>query len=254
MVMSNKRINIIANIVLPIVVIAITAALFFMFKPQETTTLFYINLCYVVFLEVVFFGYLNILHIKTVDLSTPFFAVFGIYSLYYVFLGLVWVLLFSLILSHFLPLKVYAAVLMVLTLLWIIISVLTAQTDSNYKQTTDKLKEQGRSLNFYTQKITLLASRYAKLCVEKGLKYETDSNNRTVLDRLMGKINSLTPSVLKNGTAAAQITSLFNKCEDIIDETESVTEEKLQEMQKKMQRFVDNAVVELDMLKNLAKK
>ena len=252
--MSNKKINTIANIVLPIVVIAITVALFFMFKPQEITALFYINLFYIVFFEAIFFGYLNILHIKTDGLSTPFFAVFGIYSLYYVIVGFGWLLLYSLGLSYFIPLKIYIAVLMVLTLLWIIISVLTAQTDSNYKQTTDKLKEQGQSLNFYTQKITLLASRYAKLCNEKDLKYETNSNNRTALDRLMGKINSLTPSILQNETAAAQITSLFSKCENIIDETESATKEKMQEMQKKMQRFVDNAVAELDMLKNLTKR
>ena len=252
--MSNKQINTIANIILPIVVIAITVALFFMFQPQETTTLFYTNLFYIVFLEAVFFGYLNILHIKTEDLSTPFFAVFGIYSLYYVIAGLGWLLLYSLVLSYFTPLKVYIAVLMALTLLWILISVLTAQTDSNYKQSLNKLKEHGQSLNFYTQKITLLASRYAKLCDEKDLKYETGSNNRTALDRLMGKISFLTPNVLQNATATAQITSLLSKCEDIIDETESATEEKLQEMQKKMQRFVDSAVAELDMLKNLTKR
>ena len=251
--MSNKKINIVANIILPLVVIAMTVVMFFVFKPQETTPLFYVNLCYAVFVEAVFFGYLNLLHVKTEDLSTPFYAVFGVYSLYYIIVGIGWLFLYSLRLSHFMPLKIYIAVLIVLTLLWIIISVLTAQTDSNYKQTTNKLKAQGQSLNFYTQKITLLASRYAKLCDEKGLRYETDSNNRTVLDRLMGKISFLTPNILRNETAVAQISSMISKCEDIIDETESVTEERLAEMQTKMKRFVDNSVSELDMLKNLTR-
>jgi len=251
--MSNTKINNIANIILPIMVIVITITLFFMFKPQETTSLFYINLFYIVFLDAIFFGYLNVLHAKTKELSAPYFAVFGIYCLYYIIIGLGWLLLYSLLLSHFAPLKVYITGLMILTLLWIIISVLTAQTDSNYKQTIEKLKEQGQSLNFYTQKITLLASRYANLCDEKGFKYETDSNNRTVLDRLMGKISFLTPNIFSNETAAVQISSMLSKCEDIIDETESVTEEKSEEIQKKMQRFVDNAVAEIDMLKNLTK-
>jgi hypothetical protein len=251
--MSNTKINNITNIILPIVVIVITIALFFMFKPQETTFLFYLNLFYIIFLETIFFGYLNVLHAKTKELSAPYFAIFGVYSLYYIIVGLGWLLLYSLLLSHFAPLKVYVTGLMVLTLLWIIISVLTAQTDSNYKQTIDKLKEQGQSLSFYTQKITLLASRYANLCEEKGLKYETDSNNRTALDRLMGKISFLTPNVFRNETTAVQISSMISKCEDIIDETESATEEKLSEIQKKMQRFVDSAVAEIDMLKNLTR-
>jgi hypothetical protein len=145
--MSNKKINIIANIGLPVVVITVTIALFFLFKPETITSLFYINLCYVVFLEVIFFGYLNMLHIKTQDLSTPFFIVFGIYAFYYIIISVCWVLLYSLLLAHFFDsLKIYIAGIMILTLLWIIISVLTAQADSNYKQTTDKLKTQGQSL------------------------------------------------------------------------------------------------------------
>jgi predicted RNase H-like nuclease (RuvC/YqgF family) len=165
-----------------------------------------------------------------------------------------WVLLYSLILTYFFEtLKFYIAVLMVLTLLWIIISVLTAQTDSNYKQTVETLKEQGQSLNYYKQKITLFASRYEKACAEKGLKYQTDSSNRTELDRLVGKVSFLTPNVFRHETAVSQITTLLNKCENLIEATESATTaETAAEAQKKMQRFVDNAIAEVDMLKNLA--
>ncbi|MCL2650601.1 MAG: hypothetical protein FWD60_06185 [Candidatus Azobacteroides sp.] len=250
----SKKINLIANIILPIVVVAITIALFFMFKPQETTALFYLNLGYTILLEAVFFGYLNFLYAKVKEFSTPLLAVFGVYAIYYVIIGFVCMLAYSLILLHFLPIKFYIAVLMALTLLWIILSVLTAQTDSNYKETVEKLKDDTHTLNFYTQKINLLANRYEKLSAEKGLKYETDSNNRTALDRLKGKISFLTPNVLSSDTAVSQLTSLFNKCEDIIEETELATDDKLVEMQKKMKRFVDNAIAEIDMLKNLTKR
>jgi len=252
--MSNNKINLISNIVLPIVVIATTITLFFMFKPEETTSLFWINLFYTIFLEAVFFGYLNILQIKTKDLSTPFFVVFGVYCVYYIIAGIGWMLLCSLVLPLFTEsLKIYIAGLLLLTLLWIIISVITAQTDSNYKQTVNTLKERGQSLNFYTQKITLLASRYEKLCEEKGVKYETNSSNRTELDRLKGKFSFLTPNVLNNDAAAAQLTALIGKCESLIDEMEEVTNDNAPAVQKKMQRFVDNSVAELDMLKNLAR-
>ncbi len=249
-----SKVKLIANIILPIVVIAITIVLFFMFKPVDATILFYLNLGYLIFLEIIFFGYLNVLYSKVKDFSTPFLAVFGIYAFYYIVIGVIFMLVYSLALSNLLPLKHYIAALMVLTVLWIIISVLTAQVDSNYKGTVDKLKDDVHTLNFYTQKINLLANRYEKLCAERGLKYETDSNNRTVLDRLKGKLSFLTPNILHSDTAISQLTSLFNKCEDIIEETESATEDNLPEVQKKMQRFVDNAIAEIDMLKNLTRR
>jgi hypothetical protein len=252
--MSNKIVNIVANVILPVVTIAVTVGLFFMFRSENPTALFYINVGYAILLEAIFFGYINVLYRKISDFSTPFVAVFGIFSLYYVIIGFGWMLVFSLILSHFFSLKIYIAVLLILTLLWIILSVLMGQADSNYRTTTDNLKGQRYTLEFYTQKITLLASRYDKLCAEKGIKYETDSNNRTPLDRLKGKISFLTPNILKNETAVSQLNSMLDKCESIIDETESVTEDKLTEVSKKMQRFTDNALAELDMLKNLTRK
>ena len=130
----SKPINIIANIILPIVVVGITVTLFFMFKPEKPTTLFYINLGYTVFLEIVFFGYLNLWYAKVKEFSTPFLAVFGVYAAFYAIIGTIWMFGYSLILSYFIPLKIYIAVLIVITLLWIILSVLTAQTDSNYKK------------------------------------------------------------------------------------------------------------------------
>ena len=250
----SKKLSDIANIILPAVVALITIVLFFMFKPSEAGVLFYFNLGYIILLQVVFFGYLNLLHARTKEFSPPFLAVFGVYAIYYVIIGLACVLVYSLLLHFIVPMRFYVAVLMILTLIWIVLSVLTAQADSNYKKTVEKTKDDTDTLNFYAQKINLLANRYDNLCEEKGLKYETDSNNRTALDRLKGKISFLTPNVLSSNTAVSQLTSLFNKCEAIIEETELATEEQLAELQKKMQRFVDNAVAEIDILKNLTKR
>ena len=254
--MSKRNINFMANVVMPIVVIAITVTLFLMFKPKETASLFYINLWYTVFLEAIFFGYLNILYVKTKDISTPYFAVFGIYCLYYIVSGFVWMLAYSLMLVH-LPYiethKLYIAVLIALTLSWIIISVITAQTDADYRQSLETLKKRGQSLNFCSQKTALLVLRYKKLCARKGLKYEKNSSSQTELDRLVAKISFLTPNVFRNETAVAQITALLDRCEDLIDEMKSATGENAEAVQMKMQCFVDSAVAELDMVKTLVR-
>jgi hypothetical protein len=251
--MSNKKIDIIANLILPVTVILMTATLFFMFRPENCSALFYLNLGYTIFLEAIFFGYINVIYRKIKEFSTPFVAVFGIYSLYYVIVGAGWMLLYSLVLSHFFSLKIYIAALIVLTLLWIIISVLTAQADSHYKETVDKLNDRQYTLEYYTQKITLLASRYDKLCEEKGIRYATESNNRTVLDRLKGKMSFLTPNVLNSETARSQLNAMLDKCEDIIEETSLASEDTLVEWEKKMSRFVNNSIDELNMLKNMTR-
>jgi hypothetical protein len=250
---NNKIINTIANVVLPVTVIVSTVTLFFMFRPENCTVLFYLNLAYTILLEAIFFGYINLAFRKITAFSTPFLAVFGIYSLYYVIAGAGWMLLYSLVLSHFFPLKIYLAPLIVITLVWIIVSVLTAQTDSNYKETVNELNGRQYTLKYYAQKIALLASRYEKLCAEKGIRYATESNNRTVLDRLKGKIGFLTPNVLNSETACLQLNAMLDKCEELIEETALAPEDALAEYEKKMHRFVNNSIDELEMIKNMTR-
>ncbi|MDR1129804.1 MAG: hypothetical protein LBK96_02360, partial [Prevotellaceae bacterium] len=158
------------------------------------------------------------------------------------------------VLSHFFSLKIYIAALIVLTLLWIIVSVLTAQADSHYRSTIDMLSDRQYTLEYYTQKITLLASRYDKLCAEKGIRYATESNNKTVLDRLKGKIGFLTPNVLNSETARSQLNAMLDKCEGIIEEMALASEDSLAEWEKRMHRFVNSSIDELDMLKNITRR
>ena len=255
--MSDNKRSFIGIILLPVAVIAITIVVFFLLKPQETTALFWINLFYTVFLEAVFFGYLNVMYLKSSDLSSPFYAVFGMYCFYYIVLGAGCMVAYGLMVKFFYTPdtnRVYFALLMLITLLWIIVSEMNAQTDSNLKRTVESLKERGISLNYLIQKITLLTLRYERLCVKKGLRYETLPQNRTELDRLKGKITFLTPNVFNNDAAVVKISALIVRCEDLVIEMEGATKERAPAVQTKMQRFVDNAITELDVVKNLARR
>jgi hypothetical protein len=240
----------IANMALPVMVGALTATLFFMFRPADCTALFYLNLGYTVWLEVVFFGYIHLLYRGIPRTSTPFLALFGIFSLFYVVAGGVWMVGYSLALAWVLPLKVHVAVLIVLTLTWIVVSVLTARSDSNYKATVDVLDDRRRTLEYYTRRITLLASRHEKLREERGIPHETHSNNRTPLDRLKVKIGFLTPNVLNSETTRSRLDEMLDKCEALIEETALAPEDALQEREKKMTRFVNNAIDEVEMMKH----
>ena len=130
--MDKNLINRIAAIGLPAAVVAGTVALFLMFRPGEPTALFYTNLAYLIFLELLFFGYIDVLYLKkSEELSSPFLALFGVYTLYYTGAGLGWLILYSLALRLFLPMKIYVAGIIVLTLVWLVVSLVTARTDNN---------------------------------------------------------------------------------------------------------------------------
>ncbi|MDR1274658.1 MAG: hypothetical protein LBK12_08910 [Odoribacteraceae bacterium] len=251
--MTTKKIDIVANLILPSAVILVTATLFVMFRPDAPAALFYLNLGYAIFLEAILFGYINRLYRKIKEFSTPFLAVFGIYALYYAITGAGWMLVYSLVLSRVFSLKIYIAALIVLTLLWIIISVLTARVDSHYKSTVDALSDRQRALDHYTRKITLLASRHEKLRAEKGTRYATESSNATSLDRLKWKISFLALNVLNDETARARLDAMLDRCEEIIEETELATGDNLAPLEKKMHRFVNNSVDEIDLLKSLTR-
>ena len=251
--MSNKTINLLADVVLPCVTVVLTAILFFMFRPDESTGLFWLNLCYTIMLEGVFFGYIISLNHKTESIPVPIKAVFGVFALYYIVVGLGCMLFYSLLLVHFLSIKFYVSVLIIITLLWIIGAMLTAQVGSNYQAAQEKTDEKRKVLTFYNEKMKMFASRYAALCNEKQLVYDTESNQRTVLDKLSAKVNGLSPGLFKNETAGMQLNAIVNKCELLIDEAETATAEQLPEVDRKMKRFVEKALLEIDMLQNLAK-
>ena len=156
--MSNKTINIISEIVLPAVTAVLTIVLFFMFRPEDSTGLFWLNLVYTVLLEGIFFGYIISLNRKSEIVSVPFKAVFGIYALYYIVAGLAWMLLYSLLLARLgVSIKVDIAVLIILTLLWIILALVTAQADSGYHTGMQEFEDSKKLLNFKIEKMKLLA-------------------------------------------------------------------------------------------------
>lgn len=250
--MSNSRINLLANVVLPLFVIALTTTLFFMFRPLETTALFYINLGYVIFLEAVFFGYMNfVFRKKTESLSTPFYAIFGIYSFYYVLIGIIWLVLFSLAIVHFAPLKVYIAGIILLTLVWIILSLLIAQADTNYKQSTDQMADQRQCCDLYIQKMNMLYSNFSQAYRAKAIENE---DMIAAVGRFKLKFATLPPCTFSNAASVSQMNSIQGKFEHLIEQLEDASEDHIEGINKKIIRFAESSCAELDMIKNMTRK
>ncbi len=249
----NTKINTFANVVMPVSVIVITILLFFLFQPENSGALFYINLCYTVLLEGVFFGWLSLLRMGGNNFSVAFRAAMGICALYYVVAGFGWMLLYGLVLSAMLALKWYIALIIVMTLLWLVIGSLLAQTDNGYKESMEQLADDTQSISFFKAKADRLARRCEEVYADKQLTYRTGTTMRTPVEKLSGKIAFITPNVLHSTNAVAQLNAILTQCADYIDALEQASAEQVPDAERKLLRYIDTAISDIDFLKNTAR-
>ena len=88
--MATKKISRLTSIVLPAIVYIVTIALFFIIVQGEKSSIFWINLCYTLFLETAFFGWIIWVRKEDTNEVSPLLSVIiGTYGLYYVIAGVV---------------------------------------------------------------------------------------------------------------------------------------------------------------------
>ena len=245
--MSTGRINLMASVILPLTIIGVTVGMFLFFRTEDAGVLFYTNLGYSVWLEVVFFGIMNLLYARSPALSVPFYTVLGTTAWSYVVLGCGWMFLYSLFFPEMFAFRYYVLGIVVVTLIWGAAIVVMMRVDACYKESVDVLDRRQRVLRDYAGEMERLASRYAAVCQEKGIRYRTDSNNRTVLDRLCGKMRGLTPNLLEAEGVVAQLERILTQCRELVEKTGEGSDEK-------MQQWVEMASEELEWLKSKTRK
>lgn len=249
--MSNKSLSIIANIVLPIVFLLVTAGLFFLFKPEEAGRLFHTNLCMTLWLEALFFGYLHVLKGKTQGFSTALIALLGIGAVYYIIGATVWMLSYA-FLSLFLSFEVYVAVHVVLFLLWITGCILMAQQDNAYGSRMKVLSDGHKTIEYFGQKVNLLLNTYRGLLLSRqsvGLR------NENALEILRNKVRGLPGSIIQVDAAGLQLSEIINQCETLLAKLEQAEDQGEQmALDKKLGECVSSAIRELEFLKNISRK
>ena len=143
--MATKNISRLTSIVLPAIVYVVTIALFFIIVQGEKSPIFWINLCFTLFLETAFFGWIIWVRKEdTNDVSPMLSVIIGTYGLYYVIAGVVVMVLFS-ILHYIWPdctslIWWYVAALLVITVLWMIPAVFMTHADSTHQQQIKNLQ------------------------------------------------------------------------------------------------------------------
>lgn len=139
--MANSKISLITGVIIPVIVVITTIAMFFVWTNEERSALFYLNLSYTVLLELLFFGYIRFMRMGVTHFTGAFYSIMAVWSIYYIIVGFLVMLL-----SWALPIKFYITLLVIITLFWLIVGALVAQTDSDHKEDMELTEQKNKKL------------------------------------------------------------------------------------------------------------
>jgi len=248
-----KKISFISNVVVPLLTLIVTTILFFVLGPTEKTTLFYVNLGYALFLEAIFFGYLSFARSGSAETTGAFYSVIGVYSTYYIIIGFIMMMVYTLGLSEIMALKYYISALAVFTLAWIIVGTLLAETDVYHKADTVQLGERGKTLHYYLEKMAQIERRYIALSKKLELP-STSENYACEFSRLTVKVKSLLPNVFNSETAQSTLSTMINSCDEVLNGIEDGQHIDKEAIINAVKRTIDRNIEDIELLKSLTRK
>lgn len=234
---KNKNIRLVADVIAPAAVILVTIALFFLFMPEEPGTLFWTNMVYTAFLEILLFAYIVWLPVHGTSLALKWMC--GIYTVVYIAVSLVWMLLYGVLLCHWVPVKVYFAFIAVVTVLWIFVGALSLKVDNEHDTSTATLSDNRQRANevngsgeMYLQQFNLLRTLHPELGVASQ-----------AVTSLCRGLATLSPLVMANSNAAGQIRIIASGLGDLLAEPTS------DEQAMRLKEFSDKSLITLNYLK-----
>lgn len=249
--MANKGISLNTRFVMPVVVILATLVVSLVLKPEEVTPLFYVNLCFGIFWELVFFAWMAFSRSDTSALSSVFKAVSGGMSLYYVFISFIVMLVYSIGLAGIIHLKWYICILSVLTILWYALGSFVAHYDNAFNARQGVLNDARAVIALDSAKISKMVERCSRIYDTQGVKYKTEANVKNPVEKLYRKMNTITPNVLRNSMAVTQLNLIINTCEELLDALESAENiDAFKSAEEKLERFIKSSVSDVDFLKS----
>lgn len=208
---------------LPVLAIGVTLLGFFLLRPAEPGALFWINLVWLLALEILFFVWLRWGHLKSrsVDEQTVYFRVFlGIGTIYYIIAAIIWMLFFficgtqtgrTLLCIHFnlpdildtwpeMSIRIYLFGILALTVIWIVIASVMGRHDVAYNTQQTALENATEDVRNFVSELKSLAA-----------EHQTDESRRD-WNALIRDAESIPPHKL-----AENINSLRQRAEKLIN-------------------------------------
>ena len=151
--------------------VVVTVLGFLVFAPEEPGKLFYVNMVYLVLLEILFFGWFHMGKLKSDVAQTPYFKVFvGMHTMGYLVVSLLWMLIYTVFLSEKVDLKVYLLVIGVLSLIWIVMASIVGSQDTQYHAQQTQLEDTTMDIRAFRDELKALAEEHATSETQRAWK------------------------------------------------------------------------------------
>ena len=167
----------------PVLAVGVTLLGFMLLRPEDPTSLYWINLAYSICLEVLFFVWLRWGRIssRSVDEQTIYFRVFlGVGTLYYIIAAVLWMVFYflcgtrtgqQLLAIHFdlpdilatwpeMSIRIYLFGILGLTVLWIVIASIVGRHDVKYNTMQTALENATEDVRSFVNELKDMAQQH----------------------------------------------------------------------------------------------
>ena len=149
--------------------VVVTVLGFLVFMPEEPSKLFYVNMAYLVLLEVLFFGWFHMGKLKSDAAQTPYFKVFvGMHTMGYLVVSVLWMLVYTFLLADKVDLRIYLLVIGVLSVIWVVLASILGSQDTQYHAQQTQLEDVTMDIRALRDELKLLAVEHAKPVPERS--------------------------------------------------------------------------------------
>lgn len=194
-----------SNIAFLVCAAVLTLTGFAMFKPDDTTALYWINLFFLLFLEVLATFQLQVVRELATTGKKPFssqFSIFlGVHTITYISLSVCWIIVYFLsatelgreilqtrfflarLLDRFpeASLRIYIFGILILTVCWILVSIVAGKHDVAYQEQQTKFVNQTEELRKYVA------------VLERAAKQKSTKENELEWQRLIREVSTTAP-------------------------------------------------------------
>lgn len=234
---TTKRINIFANVMSPIAVMVVTIVLFFVFSPDDTGTLFWFNMIYTVMLEGILFAYIGWLPLSKSSVILKWMC--GTFAIIYICIALVWMLLFGLLLCHWMSLKIYFSVISVISVIWIYVNATTVKVDNISETSKEKLSDNRHKLDYIVSHSDMMSEQF-NLIMSVHPELSTAASS---VRSLCKGLATLSPTAMADDVITKQVNNIISGFREILDIPIS------EQSASQIKNYADNALLTLNNIK-----
>jgi|GEM_PF-6975896 hypothetical protein len=241
-VSKTKNIGIFADVIAPFTLILVTIALFFVFMPENPGTLFWFNMVYTSFLEILLLAY--IIWLPRREGSVVLKWICGTFSIAYICIAFIWMVMFGLLFGNWWSLKVYFSVIAIVTAIWIFASATAVKVDNINEMSNMSLKSNRAKTDSVIKKAEMLSEQFSLL---KAAHPELNQAYSSVTMLCRGLI-TLSPSVMSEESTAKRINAIISGLEEIFYEPFS------ENAAYRIKEYADNSIIILNGIKKSIRK